>query len=67
MLMLIRCSKEKYSSSEESLSSNSREEKAPLNIKNYSQLKNYKKGHILGNGNCLFVSLVKLVFIHSFW
>ena len=32
---------------EESLSSNSKEEKASLNIENYSQLK-IKKGHVLG-------------------
>ena len=57
---------EEYSSLEESLSSNSEEEKGSLNIDNYSQLKNYKKGHVLGNGNCLFVSLDKLVFNDSF-
>ena len=58
---------EEYSSSEESLSSNSdEEEKASLNSNNNSQLKNYKKGHVLGNGNCLFVSQGKLVFNNSF-
>ena len=58
---------EEYSSSEESLSSNSdEEEKASLNLNNNSQLKNYKKGHVLGNGNCLFASLDKLVFNDSF-
>ena len=55
---------EEYSSSEESLSSNS--EEASLNINNYSQLRNYKKGHVLRNGNCLFASLYKLVFNDSF-
>ena len=34
---------EEYSSSEESLSSNSEEEKASLNINNYSQLKIIKR------------------------
>ena len=57
---------EEYSSSEESLSSNSEEEKASLNIINYSQLKNYKKEHVLRNGNCLFASLDKLVFNDNF-
>ena len=41
--------KEEYSSSEESSSSNSEEEKASSNISNYSHLKNYKKGYVLGN------------------
>ena len=58
---------EEYSSSEESLSSNSdEEEKTSLNINNNSQLKNYKKWHILGNGSCLFASLDNLVFNDSF-
>ena len=57
---------EEYSSSEESLSSNSEEEKASLNINNYSQLKNYKKGHVLRNGNSLFAPLDQLVFNDSF-
>ena len=29
-------------------------------------LNDYKKGHVLGNGNCLFASLDKLVFNDSF-
>ena len=45
---------EEYSSSKESFSSNSEEEKAYSNINNYTQLKNYKKGNNLGKGNCLF-------------
>ena len=53
---------EEYSTLEESLSSNSEEEKGSLNIDNYSQLTNYKKGHVLRNGDCLFASLDKLVF-----
>ena len=57
---------EEYSTLEESLSSNSEEEKGSLNIDNYSQLKNYKKGHVLRNRNCLFASLDKLVFNDSF-
>ena len=43
---------EEYSLSEESFSSDSEEEKVSLNINNYSQLKNYKKGNVLGNWNC---------------
>ena len=58
---------EEYSSLEESLSSNSEEEKVTLNINNYFQLKIYKKGHVLRNGKCLFTSLDKLVFNDSFW
>ena len=66
-LPFLRLYTEEYSSSEESLSSNSdEEEKTSLNINNHSQLKNYKKGHVLGNGNCLFASLHKLVFNDSF-
>ena len=59
---------EEYSPSEESLSSNSddEEEKAYLNINNNYQLKFYKKVHVLGNEDCLFASLDKLVFNDSF-
>ena len=57
---------EVYSLSEESLLSNSEEEIAYSNINNYSQLKIYKKGHVLGNRNCLFASLDKLAFYDSF-
>ena len=47
---------EEYSSSEESLSSNSEKGKDSSGINNYAQLKNHKKGYALGNGNCLFLS-----------
>ena len=57
---------EDYLSSEESISSNSEEEKDSTNIKINMPLNDYKKGHVLGNGNCLFASLDKLVFNDSF-
>ena len=57
---------EEYSLSEESISSNSEEEKASASIKINMSLNDYKKGHVLGNGNCLFAFLDKLVFNDSF-
>ena len=62
---MILCTEE-YSSSEESISSNSEEEKASTNIKINMQLNDYKKGHVLGNENCLFASLDQLVFNDNF-
>ena len=57
---------EVYSSlEEESISSNSEEEKASTNIKINMPLNDYKKGNVLGNGNCLFTSLDKLEFNDS--
>ena len=57
---------EYLSPEEESISPNSEEEKASTNIKINMPLNDYKKGHVLGNGNCLFASLDKLVFNNSF-
>ena len=56
---------EEYSSSEESISSNSEEEKASTKKINMP-FNDYKKDYVLGNGNWLFASLDKLVYNDSF-
>ena len=57
---------EEYSSSEEALSLKLWRRKSFFKCKQLCSIKNYKRRHVLGNGNCLFASLDKLVFNDSF-